>query len=49
MFYFEILIKNKLCFFNLAIKNESSGNIRNMAEFCQQIPISIEHLLRVRN
>ncbi|CAF4261709.1 unnamed protein product, partial [Adineta steineri] len=28
------------------VKNESSGSIRNMADFCQQIPISIDQLLR---
>ena len=34
-------------FVSLAVKDESSGNIRNMAEFCQQIPVPIEQLLRV--
>lgn len=34
-------------FFYLAVKNESNENIRTMADFCQQVPISIEQLLRV--
>ncbi len=34
-------------YFHLAGKNESNGNIRTMAEFCQQIPISVDQLLHV--
>jgi hypothetical protein len=33
----------------LASKDDSTGQSRTMAEFCQQIPVSIEHLLRVSN
>ncbi|CAF0775621.1 unnamed protein product [Rotaria sp. Silwood1] len=29
------------------VKHESNGKIQNMADFCQQIPVSIEHLLNV--
>lgn len=31
----------------LAGRNETAGSHRTMADFCQQIPVSIEQLLRV--
>lgn len=46
----KILYRIALALVHLFIKtarNESSGNIRNMSDFCQQIPISIEQLLRI--
>jgi len=31
----------------LGIKHESNGKNQNMVDFCQQIPVSIDRLLRV--
>ncbi len=34
------------CYY-LAAKNESSEDMQTMADFCQQIPVTIEQLLHV--
>jgi hypothetical protein len=34
---------------NTGKKHESNGNIQNITDFCQQIPVSIDRLLHVSN
>ncbi|CAF3323244.1 unnamed protein product [Rotaria sp. Silwood1] len=41
----HLFIKKPHSYNCLSVKHESNGKIQNMADFCQQIPVSIEHLL----